>query len=68
MIGSYFPAYPRDHWTRVPDSALPDCDPWGYRWSDMSADELRERSGWCMTSDRHEALRRARMDRAEVAS
>lgn len=50
------------NWKGAPDSALPTTDPHGRALDTLSTAELREMSGWCMTPEYHEAVRRARGD------
>lgn len=65
---THFPA--RD-WRLVPDCELPATDPHGREWRALTTRELEEVSGWCMSGEHHEALRRVRIDRlarAQAAS
>lgn len=52
------------NWRLAPDSALPPTDPHSRPWGDLTNEELRQRATWCMSGADHEALRRARIDRA----
>lgn len=43
---------------------LPDYDPHGRRWGELSEDELREVAGWCMQPEYHLRLKLERQHRA----